>query len=354
MTQMSGSFVRVLLDAVELQGVSRDVLLSESHCKLEDLEGSESRIEIEVFRRMILRALKLSSDSALGLHLGERASEAAFDLLGHLISHAPTMRDAIALCGQFQTVFMEGTRTTLEERAGTARWACEFIRTDVCFDTVWTEFVVVGMLRALRTFAGGNTRPEGVCFVHRRPPHHHEYTRIFGGAERFGQLFNGIEFSSHLLDRPHLYRHSELHALLLAQAERVLGRIGRSVGYSERLQHYFLARSPARIPDMSAAARELGVSERTLRRKLAEEGVSYRELVQSALVRVACTMLRDPRSSVQAVAHALGFSEVTAFHRAFKRWVGVTPLEYRRDPSTGNASSAVIDRRSTTPCSRES
>src|SRR5687768_13611294 len=128
MTRMSGFFVRVLLDAVDSQGVSRDALLREGGVELEDLQGSEARIELGVFRRMILRAVELSGDSALGLHIGERATEAAFDLLGHLISHAPTLRDAIALCGQFERLFMDDIHTRLEERTGTARWTCEFVR----------------------------------------------------------------------------------------------------------------------------------------------------------------------------------------------------------------------------------
>jgi AraC-like DNA-binding protein len=225
---------------------------------------------------------------------------------------------------------MDDTRTRLEERAGTARWLCAFVPSDPRFDVLWAEFAMVGLLRAVRSFAGSNARLEAVCFEHRRPAHHREYTRVFGGSERFEQPFLGIEFPAVLLDRPHLHRQAELHALLLKQAETTLKRLGGPTRYSERLQHYFLARSPSRIPDMNTAARELGLSERSLRRKLAEEGASYRGLVQAALENAACTMLRDPRSTIQDVARELDFADVTAFHRAFRRWSGVTPQEYRQ------------------------
>ncbi|HEX7478127.1 MAG TPA: helix-turn-helix transcriptional regulator [Polyangiales bacterium] len=80
---------------------------------------------------------------------------------------------------------------------------------------------------------------------------------------------------------------------------------------------------------MRRAARELGLSVRSLRRRLAEEGVCYRELAQNILEERSRQLLRDPEVSVQQAAHELGFADASAFHRAFKRWIGVTPSEFR-------------------------
>jgi AraC-like DNA-binding protein len=82
---------------------------------------------------------------------------------------------------------------------------------------------------------------------------------------------------------------------------------------------------------MTAVARDLATSERSLRRRLADEGVSYRALVQTVLETRATQMLSDPQRSIQETAHAMGFSDVVAFQRAFKRWKGVTPGEYRKN-----------------------
>ena len=81
---------------------------------------------------------------------------------------------------------------------------------------------------------------------------------------------------------------------------------------------------------MAVAARELGISVRSLRRRLAEEGVSYRALVQEKLAEVAIQVLETPGRSVQEAAFATGFSDCTAFHRTFKQWTGVTPAEFQR------------------------
>jgi AraC-like DNA-binding protein len=103
-------------------------------------------------------------------------------------------------------------------------------------------------------------------------------------------------------------------------------------GAADQLRRYLLARAPSRIPDPSTAARDLGMSERSLRRRLAAESTSYRDLVRAILETHADHMLRDPKRSIQETAHALGFADAATFHRAFKRWTGRTPKEYREGP----------------------
>ena len=91
-----------------------------------------------------------------------------------------------------------------------------------------------------------------------------------------------------------------------------------------------MARPPlGGAPDMAAVARDMGMSTRSLRRKLAEEGTSYKAVLDQALGAAATLMLKDTRRSIQETAHAMGFSDPTAFHRAFKRWTGMTPKQYR-------------------------
>jgi AraC-like DNA-binding protein len=84
-----------------------------------------------------------------------------------------------------------------------------------------------------------------------------------------------------------------------------------------------------RSPDMNRAARELGMSARSLRRRLGEEGSSFRTVTQAALHDAACSMVRNPTMTFKAISHTLGFAEVSSFNRAFKRWTGATPAQFR-------------------------
>ena len=86
---------------------------------------------------------------------------------------------------------------------------------------------------------------------------------------------------------------------------------------------------PPQRADMSTVARALGMSVRSLRRRLAEEGKSYNDLANEALAAVAKQLLRDKRRTIQETAYDLGFSDTSTFHRAFKRWTGMTPSTFR-------------------------
>ena len=326
--RVSTLLVRAVVEAAERAGVERGALLGEL-LDTAPLDDIGARIEHREFERLLLRALDLTHNEAFALQMAEGASEGGFDVVAHVISHSPSLRRAIELCGRYGRIISDGSQLRLSERGGVATLALEFVRTCPRMDRAHAEFVLAGMLRMLRVFGATAPSIHAVRFEHARPAHHAHYARIFSGAERFDQPCSAIEFDAALLDRPHLHQHSQLYDLLLAQAEHQLSRLSARASIVERLEEYLLARPAARLPDMQTAAHHHGVSVRSLRRRLAEAGTSYRTLVQSILERRATELLRDRRRSLQETASALGFSDATAFHRAFKRWTGATPLEYR-------------------------
>jgi AraC-like DNA-binding protein len=321
--------VRALAEVVERAGVDRDRLLDAARIDPKRLEETDARLDFAEFARLEICALDLTNDESLGLRIAEQASEAAFDLVAHLIAHAPTLRDGFELCLQFQRVFADDSELALEEHDDVARVRLSFPRVAPRSDRMFAEFVMAGVLRLVRTFAA-NGVVRAVHFEHGRPDHHGECARIFAGAERYKRPFTGIEIDRRVLDQPGRNHHPELYQLLRSQAERTLARVTRGVSQAERLRHYLLAHPPTgATPDMAAVARELGMSVRSLRRRLSEEGVSYKAIVDESLATVATRMLGDSRRSIQETAYAMGFSDPTAFHRAFKRWTGMTPMQYR-------------------------
>jgi AraC-like DNA-binding protein len=153
---------------------------------------------------------------------------------------------------------------------------------------------------------------------------------VFGGVARFGQAFTGIEFDRVWLDRGHqLHVNPELLAVLETQAQRALGRVTREFALKDRVAARLATSDPRELPSMDEVARELGMSVRSLRRRLGAEGAAYKDLLEHALIDAAKRMLEDPKISIQEAAYALGFSGPAVFHRAFKRWTGMTPSQYR-------------------------
>ena len=329
---VSTVLVRVLVDAVERMGASRDEFLRSQAIDAQRLAEPDGSFGLDEYARIEMGAMDLTGDEALGLHVAERTHDSAFDLIGHLVSHAPTLREAIGLCAQFQAIIMADSHIVLRETGTTASLHYHFSRSAERADRMHSEFVVAGFLRLVRIFGGPGTKVHTASFEHPRPAHHREYTRVFGDIVRFEDTATGLTFDRAALDRVQLHQHPKLLTLLRTEAERALERVNGHLRPTDQVKRYLQARPPARIPDIETAARDLGWSARSLRRRLAEEETSYRSLVRATLEVSAGQLLRDPRRSIQETAGALGFSNVGAFHRAFKRWTGMTPAQYRELP----------------------
>ncbi len=322
-------FVRAIVEAVERVGVTREALFEGTGIDPGRLGEVHERFDLHEFAKIQTRALDLTGDEALGLHLAEQVQEASFDLVAHLIVHSPTLRDALNQALQFQRLAIDDAQLIMREKGSSVTLEYQFARSMDRSDRMHAEFVIAGLMRMLRTLPEQGGVAHAALFEHARPVHHREYARLFGGAERFGQATTSIVFDRSLLDRPQLNQHPELYLVLRAEAERALERMTEGLSAADQLRRYLLARPPSRIPDPSTAARDLGMSERSLRRRLAAESTSYRDVVRAILETHADHMLRDPKRSIQETAHALGFADAATFHRAFKRWTGRTPKEFR-------------------------
>ena len=190
------------------------------------------------------------------------------------------------------------------------------------------EFVMTALAFALPLFAGGSARPTQVRFAYAEPPYVAEYQRIFGSAARFGQEFTELVFPWAWLDKRHPYHSPELYTVLKDQADRSLARLERDGSLRVQLERIMAKQGPLPLT-MEDAARELGMSARSLQRRLRGEGVIFAGLVTRHRADVARRMLERPKASLQETAYEMGFASVTAFHRAFKRWTGMTPKQYQ-------------------------
>lgn len=242
-----------------------------------------------------------------------------------MIACAPTLRHALQLASQFHPLALEHAHIELTERLGVARVRVSFIQARTAADRTIIELIMALVIRMLRMYGCTSSDMHAVCFEHARPAHHHAYTKAFAGAERF----TGVEFAARALDRPHIHRHPELQMLARAQAERALERLSRPSTFVERVSIVMRRQPNLQDLDMKVVARELGVSVRSLRRRLRDEQTSYRALTRALIEQSAASLLRNPDLTLQTIADKLGFAHVTVFHRAFKRWTRLTPSEFR-------------------------
>jgi AraC-like DNA-binding protein len=334
--RVSSMHVRALLEAIQPAGVSLATLFARAELHETRLTSDTTWFSLEEFDRLMSCALTLTGDEALGLHWGERAPIMQYDLLSVLIAQAPSLQNAIAALLRFQTIFADQPELSLRESTGSARrrtnFVCEPLACSVEGFRVRSEVLVTAMVRFLRD-VGWSARPaiRRVAFKHERPAqpaHAAEYERMFAGLARFEQPEYGVEFEYAELNSPEPAANAELHSILEVQAERLLSRARAELGFCDQVRA-LLERTLPRVPDMQEAARVLSLSERSLRRRLADEGSSYSELVEQTQSALAQRWLSDPTKSLKEVAYVLGFANASSFHRAFKRWTGTSPAAFR-------------------------
>jgi AraC-like DNA-binding protein len=321
--------VRALAEYAERVGVSTARLLESAG--VEPALLTMAWIDLDAFDRLMVAALREAADPAFGLHWGDLAPVAQYDLLSILVAQSPSVWSAIHAILRFQAIFSEHLEIEFQDRGGSAEFRFAPLGKSPLGLQVRSEVVTAAMMRLLRE-VGSAAQPKlkRVSFVHARPAHHAEYERVFEGPVSFGQREYKLEFSYRALDVPGKASDPELHAVLETQAERVLARIQQEGSFAEHVR-VFLRRVAPRVPEMQEAARSLGLSVRSLRRRLAEESTSYAALIEQSQLDAAMRILDDPTKSVKEASFAAGFANVSSFHRAFKRWTGKSPLS-ARDP----------------------
>lgn len=328
--QVSVLNARFIADAAVARGVARDELLRASRISAHDLADDRKRIPYERVSALWNAAAHLGGDAAFGLHLAERLAPKDFGPLGLAVRSCPTAQEALERLLGYVRVAFQDTEITLLREGATARFCHHYLgdaalATRHAADLILAMFVVAG-----RRFIGVDWKPLAVTFKFPAPAAVDEYYRVFGGPLRFDQPINSVVFEAALLDMPMAQGDPEVLAVIDPYAEQFLQTLSRDRSLAEAVQRVIAAALPGGDLELGASARALGLSPRTLQRRLRDEGTSHRQILDRVRHERALRLLRRDELTVDQIADHLGFSEPSAFHRAFRRWTGRTPTDQRR------------------------
>ncbi len=323
------SLVRNLVDAVERAGVDVDEYLARAGFPREMLADADARVDIPVYDRLTELAIEMTGDPALGLHMGEHASMASYHMVGQVAAQCRTIREVLEVIYKFYRLVADVPAPQLVEERDKVRIVYNYLRTTPICNRQRAEFGMTRVLQIGRMFAGPTASPLEVWFEHSAPPYAAEYRRIFEGAERFDMPETAIVFAREILDREQRHHDPRLYSVLKEKAEEVLRRLDRGATHAERVRELVLSRVLDAKPALSDAARELNMTPRALRRRLETENTSFAQVVDDARAELARRILAESATTIQEAAYRMGFAEVSSFHRAFRRWTGMTPAAYR-------------------------
>lgn len=268
--------------------------------------------------RLLAEIAARRNDPTFSLTLARAAVVRNLGLFGHMVWMSGTVRDALLRAVRFFAVVTRRTTLSLDEADGVATLRQHAVGER---GAILTEFPFVSLALRARHGTDGRFRLRAVRFRH--PSDHTEaYREAFGCAVAFGARCDELEVESAMLDLSLASADPITSAVLEARARELTGGPPRSA-FVERARQATLA-VLADDPSLESVAKRLGTSARTLRRHLAEEGTTLRAILDDVR-RTRADELLAQGLAVKAVASELGFSEASAFSRAYKRWTGRAP-----------------------------
>jgi AraC-like DNA-binding protein len=323
-------FVRAIVSELQSRGVSPAHALAGLGVRDDQLNDLRARFSYAEMDRIIDKAIELTDDPGLGLTIGSNAPESMLQLLGHLVVSCRTLRDAWGLFERYVPLVAEGMSWSLTEDSELARFTYHCPVSYVASSRFSAEYALAMVLRITRHFLPQhNEHPELVLFEHAEPPYSARYASLFRCPVKYAQPNNVLIFPRAFLDVQQLHADPAMHNALREMAERFLHELEGPRSTADRVRALLGYEADLANIDVVKLARSVGLTPRSLRRRLAAESVSLTALIDQARCRLACEELRR-EGSIKAIAERVGFSEPSAFHRAFKRWTGQTPLEFAR------------------------
>lgn len=326
---VTGNVAHALFEYAQSHGHDARALARRFDLSLDDLSAVDARISAPVAQRLWAELPEILGDDNLGLHLGLHLAPLGALLPVLVMMNAQTIGEGIFRGLEFQRVLGEGSEWIREDTDdGLVRLHYTFADPIAAAPRHALEFGFSLLVLAARRVTREEVSPAAMYFRHASPKDPREIEQLFRCPIRYSQPRDEVHLHAHLLDLPVHTSNPMLLSHLEAHGKKLLNDCAPSDTFAGRVQKV-LRDDVAHAPTVESVATAMGCAPRTLQRRLQDEGTSLHALYEQARYERACELLRDKSLGIRAVAIELGFSEQAAFHRAFVRWSGVSPGQWR-------------------------
>jgi AraC-like DNA-binding protein len=295
------------------------------------LENPYALIPLRAFVRLCEDAAAVTGDAAFGLHVGQRMTPEQHGPAGFFFGSESTLRAALTRYGEYMSAWQDGTLASLARYNDASAFLYRIADHRIQPRRQDAELTLSAIHRQLTLVLGRNWAPVEVHFEHSAPADVRPYRAIFRAPVYFGAPVNRIVIEESDLDRPLSHRDENLSPFLTRHLSDLKRQRGGASRLSQQVEECIVAKLGEANLDLPIIAQELGLSLRTLQRRLAEEGVSYRAVLENVRRRIAEASLSERHARVIDVAASLGYGDSAVLSRAFRRWTGTSPRRFARD-----------------------
>ncbi|WP_137152095.1 AraC family transcriptional regulator [Devosia sp. FKR38] len=317
---------RLVADGVPIADVLAGTTLTQPA-----LASPRTRVSLTEILKVYRTALRLAADEDFAFKVGMDFHLSSFGMYGFAMLSSTNFRQTAQFATRYHQLAVPLTDVTFEEHEGMASWIIEPVRHPYV-DAALYRFIVemqVGILTTIhRDVMGPDFTFDEAQFSWTMPEAIRDHTRQICGRVVFGQPANRFMFAAQWLDAPPVHGNRLTYVSVVELCDGLLREIGMGAGTAGQVRQLLLANlmRPVDLPTVAAA---LGLGERTLRRRLAEHGTSFRLLLDELRRDLALRALADESRTVEEIAFALGFSEAANFRHAFRRWTAAAPRSFR-------------------------
>jgi len=323
-------FPLLLIERAERMGARRADLLARAGLAESILSEPDARIASARHWELWRAVMEQLPDPALGVKLGSNVHVRQAGLVGYSMLHSPSLDHAITRLIRYERILEDTTYLKLEHDGNRV---CLLVEEPLPLAGLRQpiESDVAAMVTCFREITGVERLPLKVQLPYPRPATIEPYRPVLGDSIDFDAPRAAIIFDAADMALPVVARDETLCSYLDDHANRILKSLAAR-SYAERVQKVLWEELSEGQPTIKTVARALGTSTRTLQRRLRDEGVNFAELLDTFRRRMAGELLQRHDLAVYEVAFLLGYSEPSTFFRAFRRWTGMSPLQYREAP----------------------
>ncbi len=330
---VAAGIVRAFLDVAVAHGADRATLLSRSALNGEMMDDQDARIPLGTWQVLIHAAAELTGDPAIALHYATGTRIEQISIVGLITHSCASMADSMAQLNRYAKLMIEvdvmdrGERFTVDTTGGEV-WIVDNRPDPNAFPEI-TEIAFGRFIGEFRRHFPDAEFAKEIQVTWPPPAHAAAYGEILRVPVTFNHHRNALRMAPEWLTVPFDETSSYVFGIFAERADALMAELERAQSMRGRIEAHILPLLHRGDIGMDAVASDLGMSRQTLYRRLRDEGITFATLLDDLRHRMAADYLRARKVSVNQTAYLVGFSESSSFVRAFRRWTGMTPLEFR-------------------------
>lgn len=325
---VSSHFVKAALRGAEQRGFDPKELMEQAGISKDLHDQNRARVTGRQYTRLMQIIWRDLNDEYMGF-AQTRSKPGTFATMCQLILHSDTLGAAFNRGYRFYDLFSPPISIALDTQGDSASLVIGIDGQLYDPDHFLIESLLVIWHRLACWLIGQRIKLDHATFCYPAPPHVAEYRHLFYCPMTFEAPRTAIHFHSKYLHHPIVRNEIELRQFLKKSPADLLGKPDDSNSYTAQIRKLIGKNLTEELPDFEWISSSLNLSPQTLRRRLKEESTSYQEIKDHMRRDLAIYHLSRKEFSINEIAHQVGFTEPSTFHRAFKKWTGVTPGAYR-------------------------